>query len=73
MEPVDSSTPLGLALLRILVALAGLESATSGIRVRGRMRQKAERGTPPPTKAYGLTEAWDGLGGIGGRGASRGS
>jgi Resolvase, N terminal domain len=28
-EPVDSSSPIGLAMLRILVALAGLESATT--------------------------------------------
>jgi hypothetical protein len=34
-EPVDSSSPIGLAMLRILVALAGLESATTGIRVLG--------------------------------------
>jgi site-specific DNA recombinase len=58
-EPVDSSSPIGLARLRILVALAGLESATTGIRVRASKRQAAEEGRPPPVKAYGLTVRWD--------------
>jgi DNA invertase Pin-like site-specific DNA recombinase len=58
-EPVDSSSPIGLAMLRILVALAGLESATTGIRVRASKRQAAEEGKPPPVKAYGLTLPWD--------------
>jgi site-specific DNA recombinase len=60
-EPVDSSSPIGLAMLRILVALAGLESATTGIRIRASKRQAAEEGRPPPVKAYGLTSAWDGV------------
>ncbi len=54
-EPVDSSSPIGLAMLRILVPLAGLESAITGIRVRASKRQAAEAGRPPPVKAYGLT------------------
>jgi hypothetical protein len=60
-EPVDSSTPIGLAMPRILVALAGLESATTGARVAASKRQSAERGTPPPVKAYGHNSTWDGL------------
>jgi site-specific DNA recombinase len=60
-EPVDSSSPIGLAMLRILVALAGLESATTGVRVRASKRQAAEEGRPPPVKAYGLTLRWDGI------------
>jgi site-specific DNA recombinase len=60
-EPVDSSSPIGLAMLRILVALAGLESATTGVRVRASKRQAAEEGKPPPVKAYGLTLQWDGI------------
>jgi DNA invertase Pin-like site-specific DNA recombinase len=60
-EPVDSSSPIGLAMLRILVALAGLESATTGVRVRASKRQAAEEGKPPPVKAYGLTMQWDGI------------
>jgi DNA invertase Pin-like site-specific DNA recombinase len=61
MEPIDSSTPLGLALLRIFVALAGLESATTGVRIRAYKRVAAEKGDHPPTKAYGLNPTWDGL------------
>jgi site-specific DNA recombinase len=60
-EPVDSSSPIGLAMLRILVALAGLESATTGVRIRASKRQAAEEGRPPPVKAYGLTLQWDGI------------
>jgi site-specific DNA recombinase len=60
-EPVDSSSPIGLALLRILVALAGMESATTGLRVRASKRQHAEAGRPPPVKAYGHTREWDAL------------
>jgi DNA invertase Pin-like site-specific DNA recombinase len=60
-EPVDSSSPIGLAMLRILVALAGLESATTGIRISASKRQAAEQGRPPPVKAYGLTQQWDGI------------
>jgi DNA invertase Pin-like site-specific DNA recombinase len=60
-EPVDSSSPIGLAMLRILVALAGLESATTGIRVRASKRQAAEEGKPPSVKAYALTLQWDGI------------
>lgn len=60
MEPIDTSTPLGVALLRILVALAGLESATTGARVSAVKRRSAERGDHPPVKAYGLTEDWSG-------------
>jgi DNA invertase Pin-like site-specific DNA recombinase len=43
-EPVDSSSPIGLAMLRILVALAGLESAATGIRIRASKRQATEEG-----------------------------
>jgi DNA invertase Pin-like site-specific DNA recombinase len=60
-EPVDNSSPIGLAMLRILVALAGLESATTGIRVRASKRQAAEEVRPPPVKAYGLTPQWDAI------------
>jgi site-specific DNA recombinase len=60
-EPVDSSSPIGLAMLRTLVALAGLESVTTGIRIRASKRQAAEEGKPPPVKAYGLTLRWDGI------------
>lgn len=57
-EPIDTSTPLGVAMLRILVALAGLESATTAVRVRATKRLSAERGDRPNSKAYGLSDDW---------------
>ena len=38
MEPIDTSTDMGLALVRVLVAFASLESATSGVRLRAKFR-----------------------------------
>ncbi|MDZ7673735.1 MAG: recombinase family protein [Acidimicrobiales bacterium] len=57
-EPVDSNSPIGIALLRILVALAGMESATTGIRISAQRRSEAEAGNPPATKAYGHPADW---------------
>lgn len=55
-EPIDSSTELGLALVRILVAFASLESATLGMRIRAKARADAEAGKPPPgQRFYGYT------------------
>jgi site-specific DNA recombinase len=48
-EPLDTSTELGLAFVRILVAFASLESATSGLRLRAKMRERAEQGQPHPS------------------------
>ena len=53
-EPVDSSSPIGLAMLRILVALAGLESATTGLRIRAMRRDEAESGKPPDQQGLRL-------------------
>jgi DNA invertase Pin-like site-specific DNA recombinase len=52
-EPVDSSSPIGLAMLRILVALAGLESATTGIRVRGPNGTRPRRACPRRSRPTG--------------------
>lgn len=57
-EPIDSSTPHGVAFIRILVALAGLESATTGLRVAALRREEAATGRAGSTKAYGLTADW---------------
>lgn len=55
-EPVDSSTPTGVALVRMLVTFAGLESDAKSSRLRARNRELAERGAPPSgTTPYGLT------------------
>ena len=57
-EPIDSSTELGLALVRILVTFAALESATSSLRMRARNEQAARRGDPPGRRAYGFRRGW---------------
>lgn len=54
-EPIDSSNPHGVAFIRILVALAGLESATSGLRISAQRREEAIAGRRGSSKAYGLT------------------
>lgn len=54
-EPVDSSTPTGVALIRMLVTFAGLESDAKSSRLRAKNRELAERGAPPSgTTPYGL-------------------
>jgi site-specific DNA recombinase len=52
-EPIDTSTDLGLALVRILVSFAGLESATFGLRVRARLGEMARAGNPPSIVGFG--------------------
>ena len=56
-EPIDTSSEVGLALVRILVTFAALESATIGVRMRAKHRQLAEQGQPPSTsvKPFGLS------------------
>lgn len=61
MEPIDSSTDLGLALVRILVAFASLESATSSARIRAKSRELAEAGRPWGARGYGHTEDRQGV------------
>lgn len=60
-EPVDSTTPTGVALVRMLVTFAGLESDVRGLRLRARAREDADRGRqpnggPPYGLAPGCTE-----------------
>jgi site-specific DNA recombinase len=53
-EPVDSSTEIGVAIVRVLVTFASLESATSAVRISAAHRQRAERGLPHTTRpAFG--------------------
>jgi DNA invertase Pin-like site-specific DNA recombinase len=57
-EPLDSSTDLGLALIRILVTFASLESATTSLRMRTRNRHAAFAGQAPHgRRGYGLDRA----------------
>lgn len=61
-EPIDSSTELGLALVRILVTFASLESATTALRIRARNEQAARAGSAPiSARAYGLNKRWSAL------------
>ena len=55
-EPIDTSTGLGLALVRILVTFANLESATKSERLRAKYREMAESGRAHPggMRAFGL-------------------
>src|SRR5947209_11086704 len=59
-EPIDSSTDLGLALVRMLVVMATFESATRGARVRALFEEVARRGDAPlgGERPWGLTEHW---------------
>ena len=47
IEPIDASTDLGVALVRILVTFAQLESATLSVRIKAKQREMAESGRPP--------------------------
>src|SRR4051812_7087734 len=61
-EPIDTSTDLGLALVRILVALASLESATISLRLKALEAERARRGKPPHGKRpFGLSDGWTDL------------
>lgn len=46
-EPVDSTTPTGIALVRMLVTFAGLESDVRGLRLRAKAREDADSGRQP--------------------------
>ena len=46
-EPIDTSSEFGLAMVRVLVAMASMESATSGLRLRARYAQRVNSGLPP--------------------------
>ncbi|MFZ6005787.1 MAG: recombinase family protein [Actinomycetota bacterium] len=61
-EPVDCTTPVGVALVRMLVTLAGLESDVRAIRLRARNREQAEQGLPPQGRVpYGFTAGCAGI------------
>jgi site-specific DNA recombinase len=59
MEPLDTSTDMGLALVRVLVAFASLESATIGVRLRAKFKERAESGVPHnPGRVFGYQKGW---------------
>jgi len=57
-EPIDTSSEFGLAMVRVLVALATMESATSGLRLRARYAQRLNSGLPPigGHRGFGFTK-----------------
>ncbi|MDP9418633.1 MAG: recombinase family protein [Actinomycetota bacterium] len=57
-EPIDTSSALGLAIVRVLVTFAALESATMGTRIRAQAKAMAEQGAAPGTPAYGYTKGY---------------
>jgi DNA invertase Pin-like site-specific DNA recombinase len=57
-EPLDSSTPYGLALVRLLVTFAHLESATRSVRLKAKEREMAIAGRPPKGRCYGHNRDW---------------
>lgn len=61
-EPVDSSDPVGVAIIRLLVTFAGLESDVRSIRLKAKNRELAESGHPPAgPRRFGFTAGFTGL------------
>jgi DNA invertase Pin-like site-specific DNA recombinase len=58
-EPVDTSTEIGLAVVRVLVTFAGLESSSNALRLQAKLKEKAEAGLPPSgPRPFGLNATW---------------
>jgi len=58
-EPIDSTTELGLAVIRILVTFANVESTSIGLRLRSRMEEKARAGIPlVQGRGFGFNDTW---------------
>jgi DNA invertase Pin-like site-specific DNA recombinase len=56
-EPIDSSNELGVAIVRILVTFAGLESSNKSVRLTAKLRENAERGIGPGgPRPFGWTQ-----------------
>lgn len=61
-EPVDSTDPVGVAVIRLLVTFAGLESDVKSIRLKAKNREIAEAGLPPSgPRRFGHTAGFTGL------------
>ena len=59
-EPVDTSSELGLVIVRVLVAFARLESATISLRQKSKAAELAKAGRPHMggRRAFGYTRDW---------------
>jgi DNA invertase Pin-like site-specific DNA recombinase len=61
-EPVDSSSEMGVAFVRILVTFAQLESHAKSMRLKAKAEEDARRGAPPCRQGcYGHTKDWAAL------------
>ena len=49
-DPIDTSTEVGMAIVRVLVAFAQLEAGTMSLRIRAQIAERAKKGAPT---AYG--------------------
>jgi DNA invertase Pin-like site-specific DNA recombinase len=58
MEPIDTSSEMGIALVRILIVFAQLESAARSQRLRSKMAELARTGVPRGAPPYGFTDNW---------------
>lgn len=59
-EPIDSSTEIGMIVIRLLVSFARLESVNISLRVTDAHRHAARNGKPHPSgrRPFGLTGDW---------------
>ena len=59
-DPVDTTTPLGLAVVYLIVALAEQESRNTSLRMKAREQEKAERGLHKAEgrRSFGIAEGW---------------
>lgn len=59
-QPIDTSDPMGMLIVQILVAFAQMESETMSVRIKAEKREAAEAGKPKSTRrAYGIEDGWD--------------
>lgn len=58
-QPIDTSDPVGMLIVHVLIAFAQMESETMSLRITAQQRQSAEAGRPKGTRrAYGIAEGW---------------
>lgn len=59
-EPIDTTTEIGMVVVRLLVSFARLESATISMRVKAQREEAARTGRPPrwTRRPFGLTADW---------------
>lgn len=59
-DPVDTTTEIGVLIVRLLIGFAQMESATMSLRQRRKQEEMARDGLPRPsgTRPYGLTADW---------------